>query len=280
MVSFTTEEVNALCSILGDTNKGFTKSELKKFLILCNISPLEEKNSSIPYAFYVSSSKKDYLNDCFQYHIEKKLDASCVAKFIEKSLSPILYTDSTKRQWYTDIVNSVNKVLLMKGLILNPEGKIIYTKKANTLDEVDERLNNLTKHLRDRYIHAEVLKYCIKDYLRNDYYDTVFEASKGLAQRVREMTGLTNDGGSLFQKALSIDNPYIALNTLRTITEKNEQIGLSKLLEAIFNLVRNPAGHTPKINWKSDLRQTLDVLTLISFSHKYLDTCIIVPHDN
>jgi len=49
------------------------------------------------------------------------------------------------------------------------------------------------------------------------------------------------------------------------------------LLESIFHLVRNPAAHSPKINWKTDEIKTLDILTLISFAHKYLDECRKMP---
>ena len=51
-------------------------------------------------------------------------------------------------------------------------------------------------------------------------------------------------------------------------------------MEAIFHLVRNPAAHTPKINWKVDEAKALDVLTLISFAHKYLDECHKMPGKN
>ncbi|WP_353963348.1 TIGR02391 family protein [Tepidibacillus marianensis] len=56
-------------------------------------------------------------------------------------------------------------------------------------------------------MHHEVEKYCIKDYLRKDYYDAVFEAAKGLAERVRQITGLTSDGSTLFQKAFAKNDP-------------------------------------------------------------------------
>lgn len=48
-------------------------------------------------------------------------------------------------------------------------------------------------------------------------------------------------------------------------------------MEAIFHLIRNPAAHTPKINWEIEEAKALDVLTLISFAHKYLDECHKMP---
>lgn len=157
------------------------------------------------------------------------------------------------------------------------EGRLIEVVQAKTLDEVDRRVNSLQRQLYNRAIHSEVQKYCIKDYLQKDYYDAVFEAAKGLAERVRQITGLTTDGGTLFQTAFSKNDPYLFFNSMQTDSEKSEFTGLKELMEAIFHLVRNPAAHTPKINWKVDEVKALDILTLISFAHKYLDECHKMP---
>ena len=149
--------------------------------------------------------------------------------------------------------------------------------QAKTLDEVDNRVNSLKRELYNRKIHKEVERYCIKDYLRKDYHAAVFEASKGLAERVRIITGLKLDGGRLFDTAFSTNDPCIFFNSLKTVNEKNEFIGLKELLCAIFHLVRNPEAHTPKINWIIEEHKALDVLTIISFTHKYLDECHKIP---
>lgn len=66
-------------------------------------------------------------------------------------------------------------------------------------------------------------------------------------------------------------------NSMKTDSKISEFIGLKELIEAIFHLVRNPAAHTPKINWKVDEDKALDILTVISFAHKYLDECHKMP---
>lgn len=60
---------------------------------------------------------------------------------------------------------------------------------------------------------------------------------------------------------------------MQTDSKKSEFTGLKELMEAIFYLVRNPAAHTPEVNWKVDEAKVLNILTLISFAHKYLDEC-------
>lgn len=66
-------------------------------------------------------------------------------------------------------------------------------------------------------------------------------------------------------------------NSMKTNSEISEFIGLKELMEAIFHLVRNPVAHTSKINWKVDEDKALDILTLISSAHKYLDECHKMP---
>ena len=193
------------------------------------------------------------------------------------AFNPIIHTGSAQRDRYKYLFEEINKVLLLIGLEVTKEGTLQEATKAQTLDEVDRRVNRLKTQLYNRAIHHEVVKYCIKDYLRKDYYDTVFEAAKGLAERIRSITGLTTNGGELFQTAFSQKSPHLFFNALKTEREKSEFKGVKELLEAIYHLVRNPAAHTPKINWKNDEIKALDILTLISFAHKYLDECYPIP---
>jgi uncharacterized protein (TIGR02391 family) len=83
--------------------------------------------------------------------------------------------------------------------------------------------------------------------------DSVFEATKGLAERIREMTGLTDDGARLVDQGpfgfKEAGLPVVALNTLRTESEWSEQSGLANLMKGVFGTFRNPAAHTPKIKW-------------------------------
>lgn len=49
----------------------------------------------------------------------------------------------------------------------------------------------------------------------------MFEVAKSLSEKVREKTGLQEDGFALFNTAFSVNNPRLALNALQTSTEKN-----------------------------------------------------------
>jgi uncharacterized protein (TIGR02391 family) len=271
------QHLKAICDVLADTNRGLTKTELTRLLNQCKITLMNDGKSSNGFTYTMGLNKRDWLFNCFANEINSQKSLQKIYIFIEKSLNPISYTNESSRSKYTFLFEEINKVLMLVGLSVTKEGRLKQVVQAKTLDEVDRRVNNLRKQLYNRAIHHEVEKYCIKDYLRKDYYDAVFEAVKGLAERVRQITGLTTDGSALFQKAFSRNDPHIFFNALKTDSEISEFIGLKELLESIFHLIRNPATHTPKINWKSDETKALDTLTLISFAHKYLDECHKVP---
>lgn len=271
------QQLKAVCDVLAETKLGYTKSELTRLLKQSGIEIVSDGKTSSVYGYTPGLNKRDWLYNCLATDINKRHNLMYVYIFIEKALNPVAFTDERKRDQYNYLFEGVNKALLLAGLKITKEGKLVEAVQAKTLDEVDRRVNSLEKHLYERAIHSEVRKYCIKDYLQNDYYDAVFEAAKGLAERVRQLSGLTTDGGTLFQTAFSTRDPYLFFNRMQSDSEKSEFTGLKELLESIFHLVRNPAAHTPKINWRMDETMALDVLTLISFAHKYLDECHKVP---
>ena len=272
------QQLKAVCDILGNTNEGFTKTELTRLLQQSQIVLMDDGNTHTDYGYKIGLNKRDWLYSCLANEIDTSKSFKKVYQFIMNALSPVCFTGQADRNKYYHLLEETNKVLLLAGLSISNEGQLVDVVQAKTLDEVDRRVNHLKRELYNRAIHSEVQKYCIKDYLRKDYYDAVFEAAKSLAERVRQITGLTSDGGELFQKAFSKGDPYLFFNSMRTDSEKSEFTGVKELLEAIFHLVRNPAAHTPKINWKVDETKALDILTLISFAHKYLDECHRMPN--
>lgn len=274
------QHIKAVCDVLANSDPqcGLTESEIRIKLGQCSIEIVDKGNRSNGYTYQIGLNKRDWLYNCFVTEIKKTKSFQKIYCFIENALDPVNFTPEEKREKYKFLFDGVNKVLLLNGLEIQENGKIRETVKAETLSEVDRRVKSLEQKLADRNIHAEVKKYCIKDYLRKDYYDAVFEAAKGVAQRVRDITGLKTDGGTLFQAAFKKSDPYLYFNLLQTDSEISEFIGLKELLESIFHLVRNPAAHTPKINWAIDEARALDVLTMISVAHSYLDECKPVPY--
>ncbi len=267
------QQIKAVCDVLAETSLGYTKTELTRLLQQSKITIVSDGKVSHGYTYQIGLNRRDWLYNCLVSEINNSHSFIRIYGFLEKALNPVAFTDEKSRDKYNYLLERVNKALLLAGLEITKEGKLIEVVQAKPLDEVDRRVDSLRRQLYNRAIHGEVKKYCIRDYLRKDYYDAVFEAAKGLAERVRQMSGLTTDGGTLFQTAFSKNDPYLFFNSMQTDSEKCEFTGSKELLESIFHLVRNPAAHTPKVNWKVDEAKALDILTLISFAHKYLDEC-------
>lgn len=271
--SLSEQELKSIASVLGATESILSKANLKDLMIQEKLHIADDGYRSNQYVYRLGLNKRDWLYNCFADTCNQEQSFDKIYCFIEAAMNPIRYAANSDRSRYFSLKEELNKVLLLIGLFVDERGKLLPTKQASTLEEVDERVNHLNAELQKRCIHYEVKKYCKKELLQKDFFDAVFEASKGLAQRVREISGMQGDGGQLFQQAFSLKNPSLFFNSLRTESEKSEFTGLSELLQAIFHLVRNPAAHTPKINWKVEEEKALDILTVISFAHKYLDEC-------
>jgi uncharacterized protein (TIGR02391 family) len=122
-------------------------------------------------------------------------------------------------------------------------------------------------------MHSEVVKYCRAELMQDNYFHAVFEAAKGLAQRIRELADVNADGASLVDLVFSIDKPQLAFNSLQTETEKSEHKGYAALLKGCFAAVRNPPAHLPRLLWQGE-EDAADHLSLISLLHRKLDICV------
>ncbi len=175
--------------------------------------------------------------------------------------------------------SDLNRILAFYGLELTKEGKLSHSSKVSTLDEAEARAKSLRHKLQGRDIHHEVLNYCRSELIQNNYFHAVLEATKGIAERIRTMTGLTTDGAALFDEAFAISHPLLALNSLQTESEQSEQKGFVNLLKGIFGAFRNPHAHTPKVVWKLEEKDAIDLLTMVSYVHRKLDASIRTPYD-
>ena len=167
----------------------------------------------------------------------------------------------------------LNRILAFSGLEFGKDGQFRTIDKAQTLDEAEARTRTIRAKFQGRRIHSEVLKYCRAELLQDNYFHAVFEAAKGLAQRIRETSGTHGDGAALVDQAFSIERPLLAFNALQTETERSEHKGFSALLKGCFAAVRNPLAHEPKILWQGE-DDAADYLSLISLLHRKLDDCV------
>ena len=169
--------------------------------------------------------------------------------------------------------SELNIVLALAGLEYGADGKFRNRPAAATLTEAERRVNTIQAKFQGRRIHPEVLRYCQAELMQHNYFHAVFEASKGLAQRIRDKSGVDGDGTKLVDSVFSVNGPVLAFNTLQTEIEKTEHKGFTALLKGCFAGVRNPLAHEPKIMWDGE-DDAADYLTLISLLHRKLDDCV------
>lgn len=175
--------------------------------------------------------------------------------------------------------SSLNSKLLLYGYEVRDDGRVATVRRASTLSEAQERADELAFALRQREIHPVVLDFCRPELLKRNYFHAVLEATKSVADRIREMTGLTQDGSELVDVATGTKQglPLLAFNALETEWERSEHVGLAMLAKGLFSSMRNPTAHAPKVRWAVDRQDALDVLTLVSLLHRRLDGARLRP---
>ncbi|WP_244939662.1 TIGR02391 family protein [Acinetobacter guerrae] len=255
--------LETICKILGDTNNGISGTEISKYLAETSIKD-PQLNSTKWKRLYDALSIKQSEDSC----------SNNILAFIKYVLRPSRHIH--RKQWFENIRTELNYVLSFEGLEITESGDIKITDKVKTFSEAEERAQTLRKTLLDRKIHSDVLIFCKAELLVDNYFHAVFEATKSIAEKIRIKTGLTNDGSDLVMQAFSFKEkvPYLALNSLQTESEKSEQKGFSNLLIGIFGTFRNTTAHAPKITWKIDEQDALDILSTISLIHRKLDKAV------
>ena len=190
--------------------------------------------------------------------------------FIQTFLDPVRFRN--KNEEFESHRRELNAVLAFAGLEYRSDGKFCKRQAVQTISDAEQRVGTLRAKLDERRIHSEALKYCRAELMQENYFHAVFEASKGLAQRIREMSGVAGDGVDLVNKVFSVNRPVLAFNALQTPTEQSEYRGFADLLKGCFGAIRNPLAHEPKILWDGEY-DAADYLTLISLLHRKLDDC-------
>ena len=197
--------------------------------------------------------------------------ANRILDFIQAFLIPARFVG--RGELFEDRRNELNSILAFSGIEFGADGRFRQREVAKTLTEAERRVRTIQSKFQSRRIHPEVLKYCRTELMQDNYFHAVFEATKGLAQRIRDMSGIQADGSALVDRVFSIEQPLLAFNTLRTETEKSEHKGFAALLKGCFAAVRNPLAHEPKILWEGE-DDAADYLSLISLLHRKLDDCV------
>ena len=255
---FSEGQIEALAKLLGECGSGTDISRILRDRGMADNSGESTKWKRIYWVFL----------DCQKRY----QSATHIVDFIQSFLTPARFVG--RNDEFEAHRLQINTILAFSGLEYGRDGKFRQCETAKTLDEAEKRARTIRAKFMGRRIHPEVLKYCQIELLQDNYFHAVFEAAKGLAQRIRDMTGIEEDGSVLIDRVFAIERPVLAINSLQTETEKSEHKGFALLLKGCFAAVRNPLAHEPKVLWQGE-DDAADYLSLISLLHRKLDDSML-----
>jgi len=260
---FDSQHLEAACRVIADTERGLTGSQIERLLQEIKV---EDVSPGLPKWKRLFNAIADAQN--------KHQFGNHLIMLINRAMNPVSYArDKAAFDWRR---SELNVVLAFSGFRVREDGKVVRSSKETTLAGARARAGRLQAALENRNVHPEVLKYCRAELLEENYFHAVLEATKGVAQRIRDMSGLGTDGAELVNAAFSSKAPVLTLGSLKTDTDKSEQRGFSNLLVGLFGAIRNPVAHSPKISWPMSELDALDIMSFISFVHRKLDGAVKV----
>jgi uncharacterized protein (TIGR02391 family) len=185
------------------------------------------------------------------------------------------------RARFDELRQGLAEPLSLLGLEITPQGKLGQaTAIATTLDEVARIAGRLRTELRHRGVHDEVFRYCDEELIRRSLFHAVFEATKGVSERLRQMSGLNTDGVALVDACFGAGSgPRMRINAYETESDSSEQKGFANLIKGIFGTFRNPPAHTTRATglWNLSEADALDLFSMLSFVHRRLDRTRVTP---
>ena len=138
--------LESVSEVLGDTARGFTGSEIGRYLKECNIPDI------LP-----SHTKRIRLFEALK---AKQLSDNCgnnIAAFIQYSMNPVRH--HSQQDWFVETQSKLNHILAFAGYKLEDNGKLILIQRVETHSQAIARASKLREYLIARRVHNDVLRY-------------------------------------------------------------------------------------------------------------------------
>lgn len=263
MKLFSQDQLEAIASALGDTTDGLTNPEIE-FLI-----------RSAKMIDPGKATKRVRLYNAFAESQNSKQNRTHILQFIRLAMSPARYGREPHR--FEPMRARLNQALAFAGLVVDDSGDLKSADRVATLPEAQRRARELRADLEGRGVHPDVLAFCRAELLADNYFHAVQEAVKSVTDKIRRMTGLTDDGAALVDRALGGDLPMLAINSRSTLSERSEQSGFANLVKGTSGMFRNPTAHEARIHWTMTRTDAEDLLMIVSLIHRRLDASHMPP---
>ena len=219
------------------------------------------------------------LEAAMQTRQQRDQASNCLVRFITDAMEPSRHVTDPAR--FSALRDSLTEALALQGLKITDKGEVGWAQRAATLDDVAKLAGRLHTELTRRGVHKQVLAYCDEELIRRSLFHAVLEAVKGLAARLRTMSGSGLDGSDLVSHCFAdrTGQPVIRINPYRSETDQSEQKGFANLLRGIFGTFRNPPAHASRAagEWTVTEADALDLFSTLSFIHRRLDRATVQP---
>jgi uncharacterized protein (TIGR02391 family) len=255
--------LRAIAEVLGDTGSGLTGSEIGRLLAASGFTdpgPITKRDR-----VYIALAERQ----------QTERSSNNILAFVCRVMDPVRYRGEPGT--FESRRHALNLAMVFAGLRLREDGQLEVVPAAATLSEAQQRASKLRSELMRRGVGQDVLRFCQPELLQGDYFHAVFEATKSVAQKLRDRTGLTGDGSRLVDDALSIENgrtPLLAWNTLTTENDRNEHRGVALMMKGTFAYFRNLPAHIPSAFRIVTEQEALELLSIVSFLHRRVDAAV------
>lgn len=222
------------------------------------------------------STKWRMLRESFELAQRRDGHGGSVLRFVKQALDP---AHELAAGSLSDLRTSVNEILLLSGLELLNDGRLVPRTASRTADDARSRADALRTKLAARQVHPDVLRFCRAELVQGNYFHAVLEASKSVSAKIRAMTGLQSDGSKLVDEAFALANnmPPLAFNSLQTTSERSAHSGYAHFARGVVGAFRNPTAHEAKVEFSLTEEDALDMLATISMVHRRLDQATVTP---
>lgn len=259
--------VETVCKVMADTSyPGLTGGEIARLLAMCGFEDVA-----------AGATKWRRLEAALQTRQQAQRASNCLIRFINLAMDPGRYVDDPNR--FHALRDGLTEALALIGMRVNGDGRVATARRATNLDEVAKLAGRLQTELRRRGVHDQVIFYCQEELIRKSLFHAVFEATKGLAARLRTLSGSTLDGAELVDHCFGMKTgaPVICINSFVSQSDRSEHTGFGNLLRGVFGTFRNPPAHAPRAlaDWTVSEPDALDLFSTLSFLHRRLDKAVV-----
>ncbi len=261
-IVLTEPQIEAIAHALADPPGGLTHNDITHLLksYRMDAQNLDQAKWRRVYNGFVSS-------------LNRTQNTTALFHFIRSAADPARFSNTA---WdYESYPQGINTVLALVGASIDKAGKLSRTTKASSLREAEKRARDLREDLVSRGVHPDVLAFCRSELLVDDYFHAVLEATKSVADKLRQRTGLTDDGAVLVNHIFGGAQPILVINRFQSKSEKDEQKGFCNLLIGVFGMFRNPTAHEARVNWHMSKEDAEDLMSLVSLAHRRIDKAVM-----